>query len=259
RLFRSDLRTFLATSLVLATTSCATIQSDTPAEVQLEEAQEEVQSSFDYIDDRLSDEPELDAPAYDDEYDPEFDDQYDEYGDEYDEYGRRYDDRIRQLSLFAGYRNFSDDGLWDRVDAETTLGLEYAQEIKNGIGFEVGGLGSLGTDDGVTGEVDVTGAAAELYGGGRYWFRTDSRWTPYVGAGLSAILAGVDNDIGGQVADDQDFSIGFYLHGGVQYDLNDYMILGLDLRTLQGTDLELETTTGDADYVQLGLILGFRL
>lgn len=165
---------------------------------------------------------------------------------------------IRQLSMLAGFRNFSDNGVWDRVDAEASIGLEYAHEIKDGLGFEVGAVGSIGTEDGGVGTVDVTGAAAEFYGGARYFLR-HKRWTPYVGGGIAAILAGVDNDQGGQVADDQDFSLGFYLHGGVQYNLNDVMFLGLDLRYLTGTDLDLDAVSGDADYTQLGFVLGFRL
>lgn len=170
----------------------------------------------------------------------------------------RIDDRVRQISFMAGHREFKDGDLWDRVDAETSLGLEYAHEIKNGFGFELGALGSLGIQDGATSNVDVTGAAAELYGGGRYMLK-GKRWTPYVGGGVAGILAGVDNDQGGQVADDQDFSLGLYVHGGVQYKLTESIYLGVDLRTLFATSLELETITGDTDYVQLGFLFGFRL
>ncbi|WP_419190736.1 hypothetical protein [Saltatorellus ferox] len=170
----------------------------------------------------------------------------------------RIDDRVRQISFIAGYRKFSDTDIWDRVDAETSAGIEYAHEVKNGLGFELGAMGSLGIKNGVSDNVDVTGAAAELYGGARYMWKRD-RWTPYVGGGLSGILAGVDNDQGGQVADDQGFSAGVYLHGGVQYALNEWMYLGVDLRTLFGTSLDLETVEGDADYTQLGFAFGFRL
>ncbi len=225
--------------------------------------QDDVDSStlrIDYIDDRVSDSIEEGIDDMDESLDTRFDNRLDELEEQ------RIDDRyepatrpIRQISFIAAFRDFTDGDLWDRVDAETTLGLEYAHEIENGLGFEVGAMGSLGTNSGDTGNLDVTGASAELYGGARYFFKRDDSWRPYVGGGLSAMIAGVDNDLGGEVADDQDFTLGLYLHGGVQYDLNNAMFLALDLRTLLGTDLELETISGDADYVQLGLAFGFRL
>lgn len=223
------LRAVLATSLLSLVTGCASLQADGPPEEPIQDLV-------------LPEDDGIDLPVRLDYIDD------------------RFDRSIRQISFLAGARDFTDRDLWGRVDAEVTLGLEYAHEVQDGIGFELGGVASLGTETGANGGVDVTGAAAEIYGGGRYWFKNDQRrWTPYVGAGLSMVLAGVDNDAGGQVADDQDFTLGFYAHGGVQYDLNDALFLGLDLRTLLGTDLELETISGDADYWQLGLVLGFRL
>lgn len=164
-----------------------------------------------------------------------------------------------QLSLIAGGRDFTDDEIFGRVDDEVVLGIEYSHEIRDGFGLEVGTLGSLSTNGGVSGDVDVTGAAAEFFGGARYTHSFDeSPWHPYVGAGVTMIIAGVDNDEGGQVADDQDLSIGGYVRAGVMYDVTEVVTVGVDLRSVFGTDLELETVSGDADYNQLALVLGFR-
>ena len=69
----------------------------------------------------------------------------------------------------------------------------------------------------------------------------------------------MDNDVGGGVTDDQDFTFGLYLHGGVQYDLSETIAVGADFRSVIATDLDLETINGDADYNQIMLTLSFSL
>ncbi len=249
----------LATALFPLSTGCASLQSGLPLQEEVRTLQgetliirDEVELpgvKVDYIDDRIDE-------SVDDAMDARFDERMAELeGDRRSTESRP----IRQISFLAAYRDFTDASIWDRVDAETALGLEYAHEVSDGLGFEIGTMGSLGTESGDTGSVDVTGASIELYGGARYFFKRNDRWLPYVGGGLSGIYAGVDNDQGGQVADDQDFSLGLYLRGGVQYQISNAIFVGADLRTLFGTDLELETVSGDANYVQLGLSFGFRL
>lgn len=237
-----------ATVLALAPlfTGCTSIQRGVAG---LESYAQET-TSFDYIDDRVPQGDELSEPDEDDlAFEPA------RIGDE----TGGPSPPIHQITLFVGVRDFMDDDIFGRVDTEFAFGLEYAREVSDGLGFEVGGLGSISTDNGIAGNPDVTGAAAEIYGGARYWFKGDRRWTPYVGGGLAAIMAGVDNDEGGQVADDQDFSLGLYAHGGLQYELTDTLYLDADVRALFGTDLELETISGDADYVQFLLGIGFQL
>jgi len=216
--------------------------------------------SFDYIDDRVPDEQEVDETALIDATgdldEPEVDELVVEETEPEEVEPRA---PIRQLSLQAGIRDFTDETIFGRVDSEAAFGIEYAHEVRDGLGFEVGGIGSLSTENGLSGNPDITGAAAEIYGGARYWLRGERRWTPYVGAGLAAIMAGVDDDAGGQVSDDQDFSLGFYAHGGIQYNVNEFLFLGADVRGLFGTDLDLTTVSGDADYLQFMLVLGFRL
>lgn len=220
-------RAFAALLLLVPAVGCQSTQPDIPEEL----LPQEPPASFDYIDDRAVSR----VVDLDEEYEP-----------------------LRQIALLAGVREFTDDRIWGDVDGEVAFGIEYFHEIDNGIGWEVGGMGSLGTKGAVGGNVDVTGAAAEIYAGARYIYRRD-RLHPYVGGGLSAIFAGVDDDNVGQVADDQDLTMGVYLHGGFQYDLTSFLFIGLDLRTLFGTDLELTTISGDADYWQLGLVLGFDI
>lgn len=246
--------------------ACASFQQEQPVdEVELDpDTTEYIDADEDFLEpdadfvepDEDLIEPDEEIAFVDDDEDLAFDD-----GDrDFTYIDDRTDEPWRHFAIYGGARDFSDDAIFGRVDDEIVFGLEYAQEIDNDLGFEVGALGSLSTEGGVGGDVDVTGAAVEIYGGARYIVPIeDSRWRPYVGAGLAGIFAGVDNDAGGQVADDQDFSFGLYAHGGVLYDWTDTISLGLDLRGLFATDLDLETVSGDADYIQLALVVAFRL
>jgi hypothetical protein len=120
------------------------------------------------------------------------------------------------------------------------------------LGWEAG-VG-FGIDSASFGSVDVTSTTAEIYGGARKTFMDPAgQWHPYVAGGLSYIngeldVAGFSESAG---------SLGGYLHGGVLLDITEDMYLGLDLRTLFGTDLTIAGFSGDADYTQLAVMVGW--
>jgi opacity protein-like surface antigen len=156
-----------------------------------------------------------------------------------------------RISIYLGQRNLDEDD-WDPVDQQAVFGVEYAREkAGDAIGFEVGLMGS--TDDDTVAGVDIEGTVSELYAGVRKTFGEDVV-RPYVGAGLSYVSAKVDIEGFG---DDDDQSGAIYLHGGVDFDITESFFLGLDLRFLFGSDIELLGESGDADYGQLALALGF--
>ena len=101
----------------------------------------------------------------------------------------------------------------------------------------------------------ITSATAELYGGIRKTFgNPNGRWHPYIGGGLSLIRAGAE--IGG--FSENDSSPALYAHGGILLDISKSMYLGLDLRGLFGSEIDLPSFgTTDADYTQLALVLGW--
>jgi opacity protein-like surface antigen len=157
-----------------------------------------------------------------------------------------------QITAYLGQRSLDDDD-WHPVDDQLTVGVEYAQErMSNPIGWEVGLMASK--DEGHVAGSDVEGHTAEVYGGIHKTFGSDTL-RPYVGAGLAVIRASVE----GPGPDDDDASAAAYAHGGISFALSDEMRLGLDLRFLLGSDIELNGFDTDADYVQLavGLAFGF--
>jgi hypothetical protein len=156
-----------------------------------------------------------------------------------------------RIALYLGQRNLNHDD-WSPVDEQGTAGLEFVHETAaSPVGFEVGIMGS--SDDGQVAGIDVTGSTAELYGGVRKTFG-EGVVRPYVGAGLSYIDATVEAD---GFADEDDSSLAGYVHGGVDFDITESLFLGLDLRVLFASDIEIAGVSGDADYAQLALRLGF--
>ena len=162
-----------------------------------------------------------------------------------------------RLSALVGARSLGDDEVWDPVADELTLGLQYSKVGTSGFGIEFGVSGSTGFKNEVTTNVDVTGAVIEVFGGLRKEFDW-GKWRPTFGAGAALLAAGIDNDSGGAVADDEDTSSGLYAHGGIFYDFDSNAFIGVDARVLTGTEIEFGTIQADADYQQVTLILGLR-
>lgn len=167
-------------------------------------------------------------------------------------------DGISQALAFqVGHRIFQDDDLFGPVDSAAAVGLEYSRVRADGLGFELGLLGSLGVDDGQD-DPNVIGVAAELYGGVRKAFDL-GRFRPYAGAGATVLLVDINDDSGPQVPDDQDASLGVYLHGGVLYPVSETTSVGVDLRYVGGTSLDLGPFSGDADYLQAMFVVSLGL
>lgn len=160
---------------------------------------------------------------------------------------RNSSDREHRVTAYLGQRNLEEDD-WPDVDEQPTIGVEYANERAGSpIGFEVGLMASGDEDD------DVEASTGELYGGIRKTFGHDVV-RPYIGGGLSFITAAVDND----VDDDDDSSVGAYVHGGVGFQVSDLITLGLDLRFLFGSDVEIFDVDREIGYGQFSLFIGFN-
>lgn len=155
-----------------------------------------------------------------------------------------------RIGIYLGQRQLDEDE-WEPLDEQPVFGLEYSREAEgDAVGFEVGIMGSA-DDDTVLG-TDVEVSTGELYGGIRKTFGEDVL-RPYVGAGLSFLNLQVDAS---GLGDDDDTSPAFYAHGGLAIAASDTFMIGLDLRFLLGSDLEIAGVDTDSDYVQLALMLG---
>ncbi len=161
-------------------------------------------------------------------------------------------DRPNKVSGYLGARSFDFGDEVSDIEDQGVIGVEFSQEYAQWpVGWEAGIMGSAASDD-VNGN-DIDSATAELYGGVRKSFGT-GRFRPYVGAGLSWIRVAFDTDALGE---DDDGSLGVYAHGGVAYQFTPLFSLGLDVRGLFGTDIDLYGENLDADYGQVALVAGF--
>lgn len=165
------------------------------------------------------------------------------------------DDPVRsadnRVGLYVGQR-YLDEGEWEPVDEQLALGIEYSHERPGSvIGWEAGFFHSSDDDDVLGFDVEVS--TIEFYGGVRKTFG-DGVVRPYVGGGLALIT--LEADISG-VGDADDTSPAGYAHAGLAFRVSDSFHVGVDLRALFASDLDLAGIDTDADYEQLALMLGF--
>lgn len=157
-----------------------------------------------------------------------------------------------RLAFYLGGRKLDED-LYAPVDEQGVFAIEYARETPgSAVGFELGLQGGREQDE-VLG-TDVESTTSELYLGLRKSVPTGSLVRPVFGAGLALVATSID--VAG-FGDDEDASLAGYAHAGVLFDLTESFFLGLDLRGLFGSDIELAGLDGDADYAQLALAIGF--
>lgn len=154
-----------------------------------------------------------------------------------------------RATFYLGGRKL-DEGDWNPVEEQGVFGAEFARCEKT-VGWEVGVLGSA--DETKIGGVNSEGRTSELYGGLRFEFG-DSLVRPYIGVGATAISMKLDVD---SVGDDDDGTLGAYVHGGITIDVTPRVYIGLDARGVVGSEVRVLGVDRDVDYRQLALALGF--
>lgn len=150
---------------------------------------------------------------------------------------------------------------WEPVDEPLVLGLGYAREgARDPLGFELGL--QIGADEETAdlgfGPMDFTSSFVELAGGVRKTWLRDRVVQPYVGGGLSLINVSAEAEQGGVSVDDDDSTVGIYLHGGVMFAPGEHFEIGLDVRIVRGTDVSLFGASGDVDSEQIALVFGWN-
>lgn len=154
------------------------------------------------------------------------------------------------VNFVLGSRSMSDDDNWGDLDTQDAFGVNVDFGVADWpVRLVVGAHGSSKDKH------DVEGSVGEAsFGVMKLWkLSHDGMVRPYVGGGLAAVGAEID----GPGFDDDDGSIGLYISGGVYWRLGSRFNIGVDGRFLTGTDIELFGISGDADYLQIGLLLGF--
>ncbi len=159
-----------------------------------------------------------------------------------------------RITLYLGARQLDEEEDFEPAEDQAMIGAEFVYERpESAVGFEIGLMGSA--DEGEALGFDVEGNTSELYGGIRKTFGSGVV-RPVLGAGVSFLNAEFKAS---GVASDDDSSIAGYLHGAVLFDISRSFFLGVDVRYLLGSDLEIGGVDTDADYAQYALVLGFSL
>jgi hypothetical protein len=160
------------------------------------------------------------------------------------------------INLNLGPREFS-DSFWDVVDDQSGSGftVDFGREnwpVNVAVSWQVSdGEGFESTFP------QETEAEVEEFSAGFVWSRKAARsrsklLRPFVGAGVSHVSAEL---VSLGTVDDDD-AIGLYVVGGLLWQLG-WLNLGIETRILTGTDIRLFDTKTDADYYQVGLVVGY--
>lgn len=127
----------------------------------------------------------------------------------------------------------------------------FGGEIGASIAFEDSDLGSTGADA----ELSIF----ELWGGARETLSfAQDRLHPYVGAGVTLVTVAARVTQGGYYYDEEDdISFGLYARAGAYWSITPFFDVGLDLRSVFGTDVELAGVESDVDSTRLSLVFGW--
>lgn len=163
-------------------------------------------------------------------------------------------------NLIVGKRSLDDDAFWEPLEEQNVYGVnvDWAPEDWP-VHLQFGA--SLSSDDGQvsrSGEtIDADVEIRELsFGLVRIW-EGHRLLRPYLGGGLSTVMAEIDATLGSESESFDDDSFGFFVNGGLYLRFGERFNVGIDGRILHLTDLSLEGESFDADYLQLGLLLGW--
>jgi hypothetical protein len=164
-----------------------------------------------------------------------------------------------------------DEDYWRPASRHLNFGLETSFErFGDWFGGEGGFFFTMDDDEGtyvdpIQGNTDIETdmVLVELYGGLHRTFFRESVVRPYVGAGVSVFWVEADQVIkptqGDRSSDKEDeFAFGLYAHGGVSFQLGERFQIGLDVRAVGLTDVDVLTgPSGDLDYQQVSIFLGY--
>ena len=167
-------------------------------------------------------------------------------------------------NFILGGRDNRDDEFWGGVGFAVLLVAGRPVEPRGvfGVNVDFGGQNwpvNLMAGLHVSADVQDAGvftnvaAVADLTFGAVWMPMKGKNVRPYLGGGLASVGVIVDFDF----VDDSDQSFGWYANGGVFFRLGKKFNIGIDARILRGTELRVFGTDFNADYDQLGMILGF--
>lgn len=164
---------------------------------------------------------------------------------------------VGDLDFIVGGRKMRDDTAWDGVDKPAAVGVQLRLGAAN---FPLMGELSLQSsyDDTKDSGVKIEATLLEYSAGAVLvpWYGHPV--SPYFGAGITDVETEIKGKSGGISVSDDDDDVGYYVHAGINFLATSRLNLGLDLRIVRSTRVEMFGIKGDADYGQVGLVIGYR-
>ena len=143
----------------------------------------------------------------------------------------------------------------DSWPVQVAIGIHYSVDIEKNVAQPPAGFGG---DLPVQGDdPDLESGIDELSVGALWRPKSERSFKPYVGGGLAWVGAHKKATVGQLSLTDDDRSAGFYVNGGLVWRIGEHFNVGLGARLMTGTDIELFGEKGDADYFQVGLLMGY--
>lgn len=106
-------------------------------------------------------------------------------------------------------------------------------------------------------DTEIVSTISEFSAGVLWRPRGESSFLPYVGGGIALVTAEKEFRLGRVSLTEDDGSGGLYVNGGVAWRIGKHFNIGLDGRFVAGTDIQIFDEKGDADYFQVGVLLGY--
>jgi hypothetical protein len=175
----------------------------------------------------------------------------------------RADTSLDALDLHVGTQSLDNEIYWAPIEDFDAFSLWIEHQNPGAlIGFEMG-LSFAGAEEETAiptlGNVDLSGTLFEwMLGAHRSFLGRDAIVRPYLGAGLSLFLVDAEVDAGSLgTASEGDGGLGFYLRAGLPIQIARRVRLGVEARTLLGTEVDIAGASGDVDHSELSAFLGF--
>jgi hypothetical protein len=159
------------------------------------------------------------------------------------------------LNVTPGAYRVLDQTFWDPVDHQYGFGamVDFGPHHAHSH-FAAGISQSVG----VSGSGDFAGSVVELSFGFAGTWQTKGRMRAYVEGGPSFVFARYEVDLPiAPHVDDSDDTLGGWIEAGVAWRMGNHFSLGLTGRALGFTNVRLFGIDGDADYWQVGPLLGW--
>ena len=174
--------------------------------------------------------------------------------------GSAWADMEGNVQFLVGQRYMDD--FWKPLDRQPLFGVAVDFAPKGSpVHVALSGSGSAENQTVATPFFGHTNAKAGVFelSAGFVWLPVKKAIArPYLGAGIVTLGAAVNGDWADFFnATDTDHSFGFYGNAGIFFKVGDTFNIGIDGRIVRGTKIQFGTATGNADYTQASLLLGF--